>query len=234
MPTMWSQHTSHTIPKRQPLSAHASEASLVASPWYKYMALEHAAEMCEVGRIRLSNLYYYRRAENLATGIKDLKDGEYSYNVFVTYGEHFDPISGQHDIFHDCRFMGSEYIDDAYVFCASNRNDEAIQREFSSYDATVEISNPQLFITAITETLAAQNLKPSSPVVNQCIYLDFPVKEPLFLDGAYPAFVKQREFERQAEVRVLWETTAPPQHLFIKDERIVRACRLLRRPRREQ
>jgi hypothetical protein len=77
MPIHYANCRSLTIPKLQPLSSHASDHGLALQPWYKFMSAKYAKELCEHGRILLSNLFYYRRDENLAAGLLDLQDGQY-------------------------------------------------------------------------------------------------------------------------------------------------------------
>jgi hypothetical protein len=227
MPALWKDGTSHTIPKRRPLSEHVNETTLLDKPWYKFTRMKYAIDLCENGRFLLSNLYYYRKDENQAAGVLDIKDGEFPYDVHGFNGTQCDPSGMPLNIFDNYRFLGSEFISDAFMFCASEFINDEVRDEFKDYDAIVKILEPVLFIQCVSQQLEKLNLVTGTRVANRCIYFEFPINVPLFLGDAYPAFVKHSKFSQQAEIRVLWEASHSPERVLIEDPLITRFCKII-------
>jgi hypothetical protein len=175
----------------------------------------------------LSNLYYYRRGENLAAGVRDIEDGEFPYDVTVAQGIEFDDSGEPLNYFDNCRFLGSEYIDDAYVFCASEFYNRRIRQEFPEYDTLIAITEPAFFVECLSQQLTRNSPISETRITNRCSYFDFPVNKPLFLDGAYPAFVKHSKFSGQAEIRVLWKASDKPSRVTIEDPLVCNFCRII-------
>ena len=92
---------------------------------------------------------------------------------------------------------------DAFILCASSRNDEATRAQFEGAETCVEISDPEEFARALTPCLSARQpvqflgrhpvrYQPRSETFNG---RDF---------GLAPELIKDPEYSQQYEWRAIW------------------------------
>ena len=193
---------------------------------YKYMQSKYADALCAEGKLRVSNLQYYRSwpqgkndgrsdfGEGQATaflngsfvdrgsvktsrGTRPTNDVEQS--MLASFGVSNCKNIQIKDCFIDC-IPSNEFI-----FCVSSRLDKTIAREFQS-DACVKIIHPIRFGNLLTNQLRSMGLLtwthcrlgPCQYTNRPLVIGDEPAREPLL--------TKCTNFKSQAEWRYLWRS----------------------------
>jgi hypothetical protein len=186
---------------------------------YKFVPERQYAEDMAQGRIWISTLAYCRACEDQGRG--DALDGRHTQHISIDSGDLSDPyirdkaqrlglpaMSGGYR-FVNCSFSREV---DAHVFCMTEKFDpKMLGPDFGAH--CVEILNPMAFVQAVSACLFLKLFAGGRcPLVvfGKMLYVDDVDQYDRERIPARDGFWKDRSrFERQAEVRVLWDWGLP-------------------------
>ena len=188
-------------------------------PLFKYTKREFADLMMRQGKFRIGTLHDFRRVEKHGVAISDPYEG---ISNVIEHVEHADSRDIQKNPFvasffggssdaqieiHDCTFIWAEDSPDYFVYCTTRTPTAEGLQEFGN-NACVRIEDPLEFARLLTEKMQQKGLA-TRGFIGACAYGDRsrPWHEAVQLPSA---FVKDAEFEYQAEVRFVWEPTSRP------------------------
>ncbi|GEM_PF-3553510 len=182
--------------------------------FYKYLDRTYAENLVYKGEILIRPLNEFKDLDKFTRKIGDKREGTVK---FYPNGKVFDTADPTHNksvanLVSQKMQAGrviidaSEHIEfitqNCFIYSVSQILNKDLQREFK-YDSCVKISPFDDFYRTLTYNMEKSGLKIIQTEVNECWYLDKDFDLSQELPGP-PAFIKEKHFENQKEVRCAW------------------------------
>lgn len=195
---------------------------------YKYVKKKYADQLFNQNRIRIGTLNWYRDMEEDKKGIADPLEGSYRDELKVKSFTEKDYLNNRTVRQNIPNFLGIDkswsnvtiknfsIIDykqasNFLIFCSAHKKSQELFNEFEGADTCYEIHNHKKFFQLITRELKKQ-IKSRITFIN-AFYIDYGdyhrTRNNIYEDALHPVLVKTRKFERQCEVRAVWEVEDP-------------------------
>lgn len=182
--------------------------------FYKYLDKSYAENLVQKGQILIRPLNEFKDLDKFTRKIGDKKEGTVRFHpngkVFDTadpnHNRSFATLISQKIQAGRVIIDASEHIDiftqNCFIYSVSQILDRNLQREFK-YDSCVKIFPFEDFYRTLTFNMEKSGFKILQTEVNECWYLDknFDLSQELL---GSPAFIKEKHFENQKEVRCAW------------------------------
>ena len=192
---------------------------------FRYSANQFNTLLLQLGCVRIGTLHDFRKSEH-KRGIADPQEGKKRVTHHIKnlqISDASDPsirkskdarsldefrvmkLSNQKNITFNDVLVSREFDHpDCFVFCTSKFRSKKTMREFEGADTCVQITNINAFYNLLTKTINT-----ITPVafrgVHEVIYTE---REEFWNGkdwGRHPALTKETEFEKQGEIRAIWE-----------------------------
>jgi hypothetical protein len=184
---------------------------------YKYLKGEHADDMLERGRVRITTLYECRAWEHAELGDPDEGKGTMRQTIenqtFTAERPIYGPLATSMAFGAGTvsvgRISGSWEVDfpDCYLYCMTLAPDAEVMRRFGC-DACVRINNPWQFIRTLSEHLRFRRLVQREVQINECRYES---RDREWVEGQPPSLlIKHLRFAHQREARAYWTPIRRP------------------------
>lgn len=206
--------------------------------FYKYLNKIHAVSLIQNGEILIRPLNNFKDLDKFSRKIGDSKEGTVRFypkgKVFdtadPTHNKSFASLVSQKIQAERVIIEASDHVEfftkNCFIFSVSQILDKNLQQEFK-YDSCVKISHFKEFYRVLTYNMIKSGYKIRNTEVNECWYLDKDFDLNQELPGP-PAFIKEKHFENQKEVRCAWiieDIEEKPLKLFYPD--IIKFCSLV-------
>ena len=182
--------------------------------FYKYLDKRYAQNLIQKGEILIRPLNEFKDLDEFTGKIGDKKEGTVRFHP---NGKVFDTADPKHNRSFATLISSkiqagrviidaSEHIDiftqNCFIYSVSQILDKALQKEFK-YDSCVKITPFEDFYNTLTFNMKKMGYKIIHTELNECWYLDKNFDFSQELPGP-PAFIKEKHFESQKEVRCAW------------------------------
>jgi hypothetical protein len=182
--------------------------------FYKYLDKRYAENLVQKGEILIRPLNEFKDLGKFTRKISDKKEGIVRFHpngkVFdtadPTHNRSFATLVSQKIQAGRVIIDASEHVEfftqNCFIYSVSQILDKDLLGEFK-YDSCVKISPFEEFYRTLTYNMEKSGLKIIQTEVNECWYLnkDFDLSQEL---PGPPAFIKEKHFENQKEVRCAW------------------------------
>lgn len=179
---------------------------------YKYLRRNHAEQLISKGVFRIGTLFEFRDIETHGTEIGDSSEGTkstlyspegetWTKGNQPEWGENFVKLGeGSQVSFHGCLMEQEQTSQDYYIYSTTKIFDQNALADFG-YDACIIIHHPQKFFNALSRCF--RHTGKFFGVFN-CQYVNRRQWHEQ-QNAIHPAILKDPQYEKQVEVRCMWE-----------------------------